>query len=923
MSEMAEMDQMISKPRPGSVPLSILIEFICQKMYTDLMRLVDLLPSKTDLEKKIEIATFFSRTRHLFIRLEALVKWSNNASKVDKCEKISNFLEEQSFFLINTANSLSRLLRETLVGARLPPFAVLHAIDIFTNKTYTRLPKSIKNYASSVDAVSDKEASQALLDLNRIIQNRLSLTQLPRQFKIIKINNGRVHFVVPHEFCVTMTLMSEAVDFPWRILAIKFLIRDPVANFQSLVHPAQVQFIHSQAQSRLLYRHFDKRPPLIHLYDMLRILLYAFSISLQLDVLHEQAQRARATRPIDQLIVEAYRPGHSLVLSYWHALSRNHFQAQLGLDGKLQSTAYMLTIHVDPVDPQRPLCISHRPELPATESHRIGSVLQGNCLSIERLLTRTITARAEQILHELRQELMVLSPGPVNLADAPLCLYVPLLWPCHPQEYLQFRVDPIQGTLGASCPFLLTSDAEQILLGSAVPTQTGPVASVEGYSRASVCAALNSLENALNQPSTRRVCPVSANPGVATGDSSLLLAQTRSLRALSNTESRWRSVLCQSLEHLRLCIGLVRLMKTAKTYRPFWQPAKRSLPLVLTPVQASLVKSGSSWPPALVRFQQSLRFPIVFVQLFPNNEYYVVCEVIPAPLNVRFQYSLIVCAPIPEHMDVTIDAHGLAVSHTSQKLATAGLQPIGSSLFLQVTHLAPLEVASVWFHNPSSSLSLLKSCIEKARSNTLAKRTSRVNALLSRIKGGGGTQTDSSSGFTGDGDVALKSNHSIVPSLSRLIGTLEENILSNCLALELSRAGITHEGVQHDADGCLSAIRLLSLPSRPLVWQPVNLVSLSDYVRQIVLRPHFDPSTHRRSWQLDLLFSGIGPAHSLNSVPVVQQKLRHQTAEWFVVRLEDYATLVKNVLAEWDCLCAMHALCYQVVTTPGKHRIVC
>ncbi|KAA3675663.1 mediator of RNA polymerase II transcription subunit 14 [Paragonimus westermani] len=364
MSEMAEMDQMISKPRPGSIPLSILIEFICQKMYTDLMRLVDLLPSKTDLEKKIEIATFFSRTRHLFIRLEALVKWSNNASKVDKCEKISNFLEEQSFFLINTANSLSRLLRETLVGARLPPFAVLHAIDIFTNKTYTRLPKSIKNCASSVDTVSIKEASQALLDLNRIIQNRLSLTQLPRQFKIIKISKEKLN--------VTMTLMSEAVDFPWRILSIKFLIRDPVANFQSLVHPAQVQFIHSQAQSRLLYRHFDKRPPLLHLYDM----LHAFSISLQLDVLHEQAQRARATRPIDQLIVEAYRPGHSLVLSYWHALSRNHFQAQLGLDGKLQSTAYMLTIHVDPIDPQRPLCISHRPELPATESHRIGSVLQ-------------------------------------------------------------------------------------------------------------------------------------------------------------------------------------------------------------------------------------------------------------------------------------------------------------------------------------------------------------------------------------------------------------------------------------------------------------------------------------------------------------------------------------------------------------------
>ena len=35
--------------------------------------------------RKIEIVTFASRTRQLFIRLLALVKWANSASKVDKC----------------------------------------------------------------------------------------------------------------------------------------------------------------------------------------------------------------------------------------------------------------------------------------------------------------------------------------------------------------------------------------------------------------------------------------------------------------------------------------------------------------------------------------------------------------------------------------------------------------------------------------------------------------------------------------------------------------------------------------------------------------------------------------------------------------------------------------------------------------------
>lgn len=42
------------------------------------------LPRKTDMERKIEIYNFSARTRQLYVRLLALVKWANSASKVDK-----------------------------------------------------------------------------------------------------------------------------------------------------------------------------------------------------------------------------------------------------------------------------------------------------------------------------------------------------------------------------------------------------------------------------------------------------------------------------------------------------------------------------------------------------------------------------------------------------------------------------------------------------------------------------------------------------------------------------------------------------------------------------------------------------------------------------------------------------------------------
>lgn len=83
---------------------------------------------------------------------------------------------------------------------------------------------------------------------------------------------------------------------------------------------------------------------------------------------------------------------------------------------------------------------------------------------------------------------------------------------------------------------------------------------------------------------------------------------------------------------------------------------------------------------------------------------------------------------------------------------------------------------------------------------------------------------------------------------------------------------------------------------------------LSDYVHQIVLRPLFDPHTRQHHWQLDLTFTAPSP----------MRLVRHQTAQWPVTRLEDFSTVVRNVLQQWDSLCHMHHLCHDTVTDPGR-----
>ena len=89
------------------------------------------------MERKIEIVQFANRTRQLFVRLLALVKWAGSASKVEKCsvssfpfmiislifksiflQSIVSFLDQQSMLFVETANNLARMARETLVNAR-------------------------------------------------------------------------------------------------------------------------------------------------------------------------------------------------------------------------------------------------------------------------------------------------------------------------------------------------------------------------------------------------------------------------------------------------------------------------------------------------------------------------------------------------------------------------------------------------------------------------------------------------------------------------------------------------------------------------------------------------------------------------------------------------------------------------------------
>ncbi|XP_044297689.1 mediator of RNA polymerase II transcription subunit 14 isoform X1 [Varanus komodoensis] len=407
--------------------LSTLIDFLLHRTYAELTVLADLLPRKTDMERKIEIVQFASRTRQLFVRLLALVKWANNAGKVEKCAMISSFLDQQAILFVDTADRLASLARDALVHARLPSFAIPYAIDVLTTGSYPRLPTCIRDKIIPPDPITKTEKQTTLHQLNQILRHRLVTTDLPPQLANLTVANGRVKFRVEGEFEATLTVMGDDPDVPWRLLKLEILVEDKeTGDGRALVHSMQINFIHQLVQSRL----FADEKPLQDMYNC----LHSFCLSLQLEVLHSQTLMLIRERWGDLVQVERYHTGKCLSLSVWNQQ----------VVGRKTGTAslHKVTIKTDENDVSKPLQISHEPPLPACDSKLIERAMKIDHLSVEKLLIDSVHARAHQKLQELKAILKSYNPNDNSFIETALpTLVIPILEPCGRSECLHIFVD--------------------------------------------------------------------------------------------------------------------------------------------------------------------------------------------------------------------------------------------------------------------------------------------------------------------------------------------------------------------------------------------------------------------------------------------------------------------------------------------------
>ena len=346
-----------------------------------------------------------------------------------------NFLDKQSMLFTETADTLSKMARETLVVARLPSFQIPAAVEVLTLGTYSRLPSIIREKIVPPDPVSQSEKKATLLRLNQIIQQRLVTSVLPTHMRNLEVINGRVIFRVENEFELTLTVMGDALSMPWRVLKVSILVTDKdAAAGNQLVNPGQLHNIQEFLQQRM----YENNRPLVDAYNV----LHASCLQIQMNVLHTQAVRLIRERLKEFLWIDDFQTGVKLTTSYWR-------QNQ---SGRIAGPGMKLVIQVDSQDSRKPLQVTHIPEIELDNDRHAPATMKSDHLSFERLLIQTTHERSKAHLMKLQKTLSENKIEDTSLSGCPPVLEITLLEPCMLSEKLLISVDTLTGLFMAHVP---------------------------------------------------------------------------------------------------------------------------------------------------------------------------------------------------------------------------------------------------------------------------------------------------------------------------------------------------------------------------------------------------------------------------------------------------------------------------------------
>ncbi|KAJ2686622.1 mediator complex subunit, partial [Coemansia sp. RSA 1285] len=296
------------------IPLSVIIGRLVTYAYTELVTLVDTLPSRHEADRRNDILRYTEHVSDLLTKLLVLVRWAKNAPQIQKCQNVIAYLDSQNKFFEFSVDAIMHIFM-SMPSVRMRNYDVSNAVDVLTTGTYMRLPLAMKQSVPP-PKLSKRQIRDTLRAIDDIIRSRILRGEpIPPAMRRYKIANGRIVFTMAKEFKATLTLLQYESTIPWHIVSVQVL----VGGDKSLSSEQQITTLAAESQDSGTpngagERMSDAQPPqLAQLYDF----LHQQCLTVLLESIFKQSSVLRRTRWENLLQVEMSANRSVLTLKYW------------------------------------------------------------------------------------------------------------------------------------------------------------------------------------------------------------------------------------------------------------------------------------------------------------------------------------------------------------------------------------------------------------------------------------------------------------------------------------------------------------------------------------------------------------------------------------------------------------------------------
>eukprot|EP01129_Flabellula_baltica_P014129 TRINITY_DN670_c0_g1_i1.p1 TRINITY_DN670_c0_g1~~TRINITY_DN670_c0_g1_i1.p1 ORF type:complete len:913 (-),score=182.12 TRINITY_DN670_c0_g1_i1:2454-5192(-) len=324
-----------------NVLLSTVTHALIESINEQMRNLIEKLPSMLDPDRKYALVKFFRKTRVQLVRLLILVKWAKDNSVVDRIREMMDFITEQDYSFLTTADKLYELRAMKLRNAVAPPYDVITAVDVLGSGTFPRLPSFIKNSYLNVDfnnipkdlRLNEDNVDSVVERLNLVIATRLLSTTIPTQFQNNYIYNGKLHCTVPNMFEVTFTSLN-GIN-PWTLGdGLKILITPD--NFGGKLYYGVQE---TAALTSFVQQHMESsETPLITAYEILN----EICSTMVLDILYKQLNNMKNS--IIRIQDIKYQDENDLTIYYWK-YSKNDLENSYYVNVSFRNKALIVDYH--------------------------------------------------------------------------------------------------------------------------------------------------------------------------------------------------------------------------------------------------------------------------------------------------------------------------------------------------------------------------------------------------------------------------------------------------------------------------------------------------------------------------------------------------------------------------------------------------